>query len=365
MALLFLIAGLLLLVVGAEALVRGSARLAAAIGISPLVVGLTVVAFGTSSPELIVSLRASLAGQADIALGNVVGSNIFNVLFILGLSALVAPLIVTDRLVRRDVPLMVGVSLITVAMAVNGRIDRVEGLLLVTGLVVYTAVLTVRRSKDAADPESPKVSMPQGASRPIVNAALALGGLGLLVWGSGWLLDGAVDVAQSLGASDLLIGLTIVAAGTSLPEVATSVIASVRGERDIAVGNVVGSNLLNMLGVLGISSVLAPGGIPVSVAARTFDLPIMVAAALACLPIFLSRAEISRAEGGILLIGYLGYTGLLVAMAIRATSPSTVGPALLFAAPFLGLVGLAYHLQARSTEGSAAGLRGRDGRKGR
>jgi cation:H+ antiporter len=348
MAWLLLIAGLLLLVVGAEALVRGSARLAAAIGISPLVVGLTVVAFGTSSPELIVSLRASLAGQADIGLGNVVGSNIFNILFILGLSALVAPLIVTDRLVRRDVPLMIGVSLVTAAMAANGRIDRVEGLLLVVGLVVYVGALIVRRSRDADGSDRPQVSMPQGATHPIVNGAWALGGLGLLVWGSRWLLDGAVDVAQGLGASDLLIGLTIVAAGTSLPEVATSVIASVRGERDIAVGNVVGSNLLNMLGVLGTSSLLAPAGIPVSVAARTFDLPIMVAAAVACLPIFLSRAEISRAEGGIFLLGYLGYTGLLVAMATRAASPPTIGAALLFAVPFLGLVGVAYVRQARS-----------------
>jgi len=347
MALFFLLAGLLLLVVGAEALVRGSTRLAAAIGISPLVVGLTVVAFGTSSPELIVSLQASLAGQADIGLGNLVGSNIFNTLFILGVSALVAPLIVTDRLVRRDVPLMIGVSLVTAAAAANGRIDRVEGLLLVVGLVVYTGALIVRRSEDMAVPESDKPSLAQGANHSIVNGALALGGLGLLVWGSRWLLDGAVDVAQSLGASDLLIGLTIVAAGTSLPEVATSVIASVRGERDIAVGNVVGSNLLNMLGVLGISSVLSPVGIPVSVAARTFDLPIMVVAALACLPIFLSRAEISRAEGGIFLFGYLGYTGLLVAMATRATSPSTIEVALLFAVPFLGLVAVAYLWQAR------------------
>ena len=347
MALVFLIAGLLLLVVGAEALVRGSARLAAAVGISPLVIGLTVVAFGTSSPELVVSLRASLAGQADIALGNVIGSNIFNVLFILGVSALVAPLIVTDQLIRRDVPLMIGVSLLTVAIAANGRIDRAEGILLMVGLLAYTAALIVRRSRNAAEREIPNATLPHGGTRPIVNGALALGGLGLLVWGSRWLVDAAVAIAQSLGVGDLLIGLTIVAAGTSLPEVATSVIASVRGERDIAVGNVIGSNLFNLLGVLGISGALAPAGIPLPMAARAFNLPVMVVVALACLPVFLSRAEISRGEGGVFLLGYVGYTTLSVMMSTASTPFPALGTFLLFAVPFLGLVALAYVRHAR------------------
>lgn len=333
--LLTLTAGLALLVVGAEALVRGASRLAANVGLPPLVVGLTVVAFGTSSPELVVSLQAALSGQAEVALGNVVGSNVFNVLFILGLSALVIPLAMTDHLLRRDVPWMVVVSVVLAIMAANGSIGRVEGLLLALGLIGYTTLLVVQRRRTSTSSDDDPATVEGGSSPLVVNALWTLGGLGLLIGGSRWLVSSAVTLAQSLGVGELVIGLTIVAAGTSLPEVATSVLASVRGERDIAVGNVVGSNLFNVLGVLGISSVLAPLGLNVPATALAFDLPVMIAAALVCLPIFWSGRAISRAEGGLFVIAYLAYTALLILTAPQGPNWITTA---LFLSPFLALV---------------------------
>lgn len=348
MALLTLTAGLVLLVVGAEALVRGASRLAANVGLPPLVIGLTVVAFGTSSPELVVSVQSALSGQSEIALGNVVGSNVFNVLFILGLSALVTPLAVQNRLIRRDVPWMVAVSIVLTIMAVNGSIGRLEGTLLMFGLIGYTAALIVQRRRASALPDLDAMAVESTSPSPLVNAVLTLGGLGLLIWGSRWLVGSAVTLAQSLEVSELIIGLTIVAGGTSLPEVATSVLASVRGERDIAVGNVVGSNLFNILGVLGVSSAVAPLGLAVPATAVTFDLPVMLAAALVCLPIFWSGQTISRAEGGLFLSGYVAYTALLIVTAPQGPMGTET---VMFLGPFLGLVVLTLLWQSRSTRG--------------
>ncbi len=306
------IVGLLLLVAGAEALVRGASRLAAAAGISPLVIGLTVVAFGTSSPELAVSIKAAGSGQASIALGNVIGSNIFNVLFILGLAALIAPLVVSQRLVRLDVPLMIGLSVLVLLMGSDGTLGRVDGLALFAGLVLYV-VFAIRQSrKESAEIREEyrkefgeKESAGRGRA---VNVVLVAGGLAMLVVGSKWVVDAAIFMAQYLGVSELVIALTIVAAGTSLPEVVTSIIATVRGEVDIAVGNVVGSNLFNIMGVLGLSSTIAPEGIGVSPAVLGFDLPIMLVVAFACLPIFLTGGKISRPEGALFVGYYLAYT---------------------------------------------------------
>jgi cation:H+ antiporter len=312
MAVLLFAAGLIFLVIGAEALVRGASRLAATFGISPLIIGLTVVAFGTSSPELAVSVEAALSRQAGIALGNVIGSNIFNVLFILGVSALIVPLVVSAQLVRLDVPLMILVSLLVLILALDGQFGRVDGSLLVAGLVAYVWVLLYLSRKGAA-PTPPEFARefgtkdPQGTGR-IRNLALVIGGLALLVLGSRWLVDGAVSFARYLGVSELIVGLTIVAAGTSLPEVVTSIIAALRGERDIAVGN----NIFNILGVLGIASVVAPDGIEVSSAVIGFDIPIMIAVALACLPIFFTGGTISRTEGVFLLAYYVAYTAYLI-----------------------------------------------------
>jgi len=315
---ILLLAGFVLLIGGAELLVRGASQLATGFGISPLVVGLTVVAFGTSTPELAVSILSAHSGQAGIALGNVVGSNICNVLLILGLSALVAPLVVARQVVRLEVPIMIGVSLLLTLFALDGAIGRAEGGLLFAGIIVYT-VWAVRRSRrelreQASSEEAPPTGCRSGRGTQILQI---LGGLVLLGVGSKWLVDGAVSVATFFGVSDLVIGLTVVAVGTSLPELATSILASLRGQRDIAVGNVVGSNIFNILSVLGLTAALAPEGVPVPPTALTFDLPVMIAVAVACLPIFLAGYRIARWEGGLFFGYYVAYTLFIVLTAMQ------------------------------------------------
>jgi len=313
-------AGFVLLVVGAEALVRGASRIAVGAGISPLVVGLTVVAFGTSAPELAVSVGASLSGQSSLALGNVVGSNIFNVLLILGVAALVAPLRVSSQLVRLDVPLGIGAGVGVLLLALDGTIGWGDGLLLVGGILVYTAYLLRQIRAGAVEAGGVSDDGGEGAGsfgQWIVNLGFVLGGLVMLVFGARWLVEGAVAVARRLGVSELVIGLTLVAGGTSLPELATSVLAGLRGERDIAVGNVVGSNLFNLLAVLGGAALVAPGGVAVSGAVLWFDLPVMIAVAVACLPVFITGHTIARWEGGLFLGLYAAYTAYLILAAAR------------------------------------------------
>ncbi|MEZ4863208.1 MAG: calcium/sodium antiporter [Caldilineaceae bacterium] len=314
-----LVGGFILLVAGAELLVRGAAKGAALFGISPLVIGLTVVAFGTSAPELAVSVQAGLAGNADIAVANVVGSNIFNILFTLGLCAMIQPLLVAQQLIRLDAPLMVGLSILTVVLAWDGRFTWIDGLLLVTILVIYN-VWAIRKSRQENVAVQSEYAEEYSLSSPpsnlvgevVKNGALVLGGLVILVLGARWLVDGAVATAQWLGVSDMIIGLTVVAVGTSLPEVATSLIATIRKERDIAIGNVVGSNLFNLLAILGISSLATPGGLVVAPAMLNFDLIFMAAVAFACLPIFFSGYRIARWEGALFFGGYLAYTTYLI-----------------------------------------------------
>lgn len=323
----------MLLLAGAELLVRGASRLAAAFSVPPLVVGLTVVAFGTSAPELAVSIEAATSGRADLALGNVVGSNIFNVLCILGLSALITPLAVSRKLVRLEVPILVAASLLLVALGWNETIGRAEGALLVVLGLVFT-ILQVqegrREGSEAAEPASPG---PATSGFWLPSIAGILVGLALLVLGSRWLVDGAVAIARGMGISELVIGLTVVAAGTSLPELATSVLASLRGERDIAVGNVVGSNLFNIFWVLGLASMVSEHGVRVPPETLRFDLPVLVGAALACLPIFFTGLVIARWEGGLFLAYYLAY-GLLLGLA-ASHSPSL----LTFQTALLGFAG--------------------------
>lgn len=320
-----LVLGLILLVGGAEALVKSASKLAATAGISPLVIGLTVVAFGTSAPELAVSLQAGLSNQADIALGNVVGSNICNVLLILGISALIMPLVVAQQLIRLDVPIMIGVSTLVMLFGWDGRIGRSDGVILFLGGIAYTLFL-LYQSRLEKDPIV-QDEYAQFGTRSLslketgLNIALLLGGLAMLIGGSQLLIKSAVTIATLLGASQLIIGLTVVAVGTSLPELATSVTASLRGESDIAVGNVVGSNIFNILVVLGLSSAVSPNGIAVPLAAISSDIPIMLAVAVLCLPICFTGNKISRKEGGLLLAYYLLYTGSLVA---NATSPDSL-----------------------------------------
>jgi cation:H+ antiporter len=319
---LLLIGGMFALTFGAELLVRGAVRLAALFRIPPLVVGLTVVAFGTSAPEFAVSIGAAVNGQADITLGNVVGSNIFNVLAILGTAAVVAPLAVNRKLIRIDVPVMIGASLLLWGLAADGRWSRLEGVMAFAGLLAYTGFLIVSSraatapivAPSAESETAPVVGDPM--RNPFVRALealfLVIVGLTFLVLGSNWFVSGAVQLARLLGLSELVIGLTIVAGGTSLPELATSVMAALRGERDISVGNIVGSNIFNILGVLGLSSFVSATGVAVSPLALDFDIPIMVAVAVVCLPMFFTGRGIARWEGLLLMLYYVAYTTVLI-----------------------------------------------------
>lgn len=309
-----LVFGFMALVLGAEGLVRGASSLALRAGISPLVIGLTVVAFGTSAPEVAVSLGAAWQNQGDIAIGNVVGSNIFNVLVVLGLSALAAPLVVQQQLVRQDVPLMIVLSLLAWGLALDGQFERLDGVLLIAILVFYLGFL-LRQSRRENNAEvqaeyEHEVESAKGTGW-IASLLFIAGGLALLVLGANWLVEGAVQLARAFGISELVIGLTVVAAGTSLPELATSVMAAIRGERDIAVGNVVGSNIFNLLSVLGIASLVSPDAIAVKESVLRFDFPVAIAVALACLPIFVTGHLVARWEGALLFGYYILYTAWL------------------------------------------------------
>jgi cation:H+ antiporter len=311
-------AGLALLAAGGELLVRGAARLAARFGVSPLVVGLTVVAFGTSAPELAVSLQSVSAGAANLAIGNVVGSNIFNVLFILGVSALLVPLVVSRRVVWVEVPIVIAVSGLAWFFASDGRVTLAEGLVLLLVIAVYTGWLV--RHTSAQDAPLEATTGDFGRHGAVSPALMALAGLALLLIGARWLVQGAVALALELGVSEAVIGLTIVAAGTSLPEVAASVVATLRGQRDMAVGNVLGSNLFNLTVILGATAVAADG-LPVSEGVVTFDVIIMMAAAVACLPISMTGHMIARWEGALFLAYYVAYVVYLV---LDATTHDTL-----------------------------------------
>jgi cation:H+ antiporter len=319
MTFLLFMAGLAGLVAGAELLVRGASRLALSFGISPLVVGLTVVAFGTSAPEMTVSVAAVMEGQTGMAVGNVVGSNIFNVLGILGLAAVIAPLVVHTQVIRQEVPIMIGASLMVLLLGLDGRIGLVDAAMLLALLVAYTVFLIIQSRAQSADasPEFAVVLPASSAGRWdghwAAQGTMVVVGLGLLVVGSDAMVGAAVEFARTLGVGEVVIGLTIVAIGTSLPEVAASVMAAYKGERDIAVGNVVGSCVFNLLGVLGLAGLAAgAGGVPMPDAVWRFDLWVMLAGAVACLPIFISGREVARWEGGLFLIGYAAYTAYLI-----------------------------------------------------
>ena len=318
-------AGFVALIAGGEFLVRSSSKFASAFGISSVVAGLTVVAFATSAPELAVVTQAAYAGKTDLAIGNAVGSNIFNVLFVLGVSAMVAPLIVKDQLIRFDVPAMVGASILLLLFSLDGALGRIDGIIMLALLVGYVSWTIVQSRKTANGMVEEMVDQLQLGATPAtplgrqlwsqslwIQLIIFLAGLGLLVIGANWAVDGSVIIAKSFGVSELVIGLTVVAIGTSLPEVVTSIVASYRGERDIAVGNVIGSNMFNILAVLGLSSIVAPSGIAVSDNAIHFDMPVMIAVAIACLPVFYIGHKIARWEGALLFGYYVAYTSYLI-----------------------------------------------------
>ena len=304
------ILGFVFLISGAELLVRGASNLAKTIGISPLVVGLTIVAFGTSSPELAVNIQSTWSGKPDLAIGNVVGSNILNILLVLGIGAVIVPISISQRLIRLEVPLMIGASFLLLLLSIDGKLDFWDGLLMSCAIIVYTffSIRICRQAKNYCPPEKLTSSQHKKNLNIIVQLVLIILGLYLLIQGSQWLVEGAVIIAKLIGISELIIGLTVISIGTSLPEIATVIIASLRKEPELVIGNVLGSNLFNILLVLGFTSLIAPDGIEVSRSAVVFDMPVMIAVAVACLPIFFTGYMIRRWEGGLFLAFYVAYT---------------------------------------------------------
>lgn len=302
---LYLIAGLVLLFVGAEGLIRGSSNLAIKIGITPLVVGLTVVAFGTSAPELVVSVKAALLGNGSISLGNVIGSNIANIALILGTAALIRPLKVNAKVVMREIPIMIIISAIFIITLTDGEIGIIEGIIFVIGLIVYL-IVSVKMARKEKNPDIDS-EFTEGLKSKIgvpLSIIITLAGLGMLIFGANLFVQSAVAIAKRFNVSDAVIGLTIVAVGTSLPELITSIVASYKKEADIAIGNVVGSNVFNILGILGITSII----IPISSSGISYvDLIVMMVSAIILFPISRTGFVISRIEGAVLLIGYFGY----------------------------------------------------------
>ena len=336
----FIVAGLVLLIAGGEALVRGASTLAARAGISPLVIGLVVVSAATSAPELAVTIDAVLSGEPDLALGNVVGSNIVNILLILGISALVMPLVIKRQLVRFDIPVMVGLSILLVVVSLDGRISVLDGVLLLAGVIGHAVMSIIVSRREVTDSVASPETMPLN-SKPVplwLAALLLVAGIGLLVLGAQLLVDGAVSIATGLGVSSLVVGLTVVAIGTSLPELATSIIAVRRGERDMAVGNIVGSNIFNIGMVLGLPAIIFGEGIPVPAAAIALDMPLMLATAIALLPIAFTGFVIARWEGGLFVALYVTYTAYLVlASTQHAALEGFTDVMLWFVLPLIGL----------------------------
>lgn len=348
-----IIAGFLALLAGGEILVRGATGLAIAAKVSPVVIGLTVVAFGTSAPELAVSVTSCYQGSTDLAIGNAVGSNITNILLILGLSAAVVPLTVHVRLIRLDVPIMIAAALALWALSANGQLSRVEGIILTISLAWYL-IWTIKESRReereiaAEFPESMSTEKAQGPGSVVVNVVFVIIGLILLVFGSNSLVGACVELAHRWGVSELVIGLTVVAVGTSLPELVTSVLASIRGQRDLAVGNVIGSNIFNVLGVLGPSAIVAPDSIAVDSQSLYFDIPVMVAVSIMCLPVFMAGFQVTRWEGFAMMLYYAIYVAFLVYRAdFSLEGPIPWGTTLIFLAPLAGIliVSLIGHLR--------------------
>lgn len=308
-SLLEVVVGLALLTFGANRLVFGAASLGRRLGLSAIVIGLTVLATGTSAPEVAVSVQASMSGRGEVAIGNVIGSNIFNVLVVLGLSAVAGALTVQRQLVRLDLPVMLGVAVLPLLLGIDGSLSQREGYLLLALLLAYVSVLVwSTRGDPALETSVPALSWGR--------TALYLGvGLASLILGASLLVGGASDIARAFGISELVIGLTLVAVGTSLPELATSLAAARQGERDMAVGNVVGSNIFNVLGVLGAGAAVAE--IPVAPGVLNFDLPVMIAVTLACVPVFWTGCRIARTEGAVLVAYYVLYLAYLL---LNATS---------------------------------------------
>ena len=321
------ITGLALRVIGANFLVKHSSLIAAALGIPPLIIGLTIVAFGTSAPELAVGINASLSGNSSIVIGNVVGSNVFNVLFILGVAALISPLKVSEQLVRIDVPFIICLSILILFFSLDGAISRLEGIGLITLLICYIVFL-IYQSKKTSSNDDEEVSEEKPSW--LLNIIFTIIGLALLVYGSGLFVDNLILIAKKFNISNEIIGLTVVAIGTSMPEVVTSIVATLKGKVDIAVGNVIGSNIFNILAVLGFSCAVNPDGCIIPASVQNFDIPVMIAVSICCLPIFFSGNRINRAEGFFFMLCYIAYTVYLIMSASHHEKLSQLSSTMLY-----------------------------------
>jgi cation:H+ antiporter len=313
------LAGLGALVVGAEVMVRGSARAASRLGISPIVVGLTVVSIGTSMPELAVGVVAASEGSGALAVGNIAGTNVVNMLFVLGLSALILPLAIEMRTLRFELPVMAAAAILLWVLAANGVLSRVDGLILVIGAIAYTVAVirASRRERREAVAEFAEAYPADGTRtnghRTVLDIGMMIAGIAVVVLGAEWLVDAAVGMAREFGVSDALIGLTVVAIGTSAPELVTTVVSTLRGERDIAVGNLLGSSIYNILLILGVTCLVPAHGLELTPALVRIDIPIMVGVTLACIPIFISGRRVGRFEGGAMVGAYVAYLAFLLA----------------------------------------------------
>jgi cation:H+ antiporter len=309
--------GLVLLLAGGELLVRGAVSAAKALGVSPLLIGLTLVGFGTSTPELVTSLTAALSGSPGIAVGNVVGSNTANILFILGLAALIYPLAIDPKGFARDAIMLVASALACLAVVLYGRMSAIVGIAFIASLIVYViyVYLQEKRVPDAAAvvAEHRCEDARPGSSNIAVSLVMAIGGIGLTIWGAGYLVNGSIALAKGLGISDTIIGLTIVAVGTSMPELVTSVMAALRKHSDVAYGNIIGSNIYNVLFILGATSVIKPITIPEQIA--RFDIWVMLVATALLVIFARTGIKLQRWEGAVFVAVYAGYTTYLISIA--------------------------------------------------
>lgn len=321
MTLLLFILGLGGLIVGAEFFLKAVDRFGLKWGVSPMVMGLTVVAFATGAPELAISLKAAMNDSADLVLGNIIGSNIANILFILGISGLITPLHIKQRIVRIDVPIVIAMSIGLYVLALDGILSLSDGVVLLLGLLAYSVFTYLQVRKNKVDIEElyeqdEEVQLASGTWFYVKNVGILLVGLALIVQGANWMVNSAVSIAQLLGMSELVVGLTIVSIGTSLPEVATSMAAARKGNADIAVANVLGSNIYNVLLTLGLTIVVAPGVLEVSRNALLLDMPFMIAVAIGIIPIFLTGFDLNRKDALLFLFYYTAYLTYLVLEAV-------------------------------------------------
>lgn len=310
--------GLIALIVGAELIVRCGTRVAARLGVSPIVIGLTIVSVGTSTPELAVGIESALQGNGSLAVGNIAGTNTVNILLILGLSALLRPLAIQMSTLRLDLPVITVVAVAFLLMSWNGVLTRTEGALMVSAGIIYTAVIVrsaqreSRKFREEFEREYGPKLRNNGWGEILWNTVALIAGIGIVVVGSDWLVDAAVEIARKLGVSDAFIGLTIVAIGTSSPELVTTVIGTLRNDRDIAIGNLLGSSIYNILFILGITCLVPSAGVAVEPDLIYIDIPVMTAVALVCVPVFLSGRQVTRFEGGAFVVAYVTYLVYLI-----------------------------------------------------